>query len=530
MEAKKIVVVTVLVLALPLAWGEDAFNISDSDPLIWFDRVGHVYPDVNIVHMVLDINTTSIAEALNSLINVAGDPEFVMFDEPHTWLYRTLELEQKYHFAMDFFEQTDSRNSRDIASFVGGLLGLYNSYDLHNLARSVGTLTDATEDLTSQFAVLAHHTNATTTALVELAARVQLLQQRESHSDAVAVFRANWEEIEHEVSAFTSLTLGLARHQVDPQLLRIVPLQDSWREAQEQQAARGKRPAFSQFQYLFLTPMSYASSGSSIRIALHVPFVDITAKPWPAFSPRALPFAGKDRLYWLTDDEGIVAQQPDVDRHLVLHPKELKSAMHFGSTWFLLSGTVRVGREDQSCLGLLWRKDYAAVSAACEIYSRNIYPMAESLNSTTFLVISAEKVLAQIACKGQHVTTTQTQGYQLVSLREECGLATEYYELIPAPRGKDGEVIIHIAPKLELQSPLPYLAQANITLPRLTVSTERIFGLLAKARQETHFSVWIAIAIAAAALLAFATFVFILFVKARGMNIIPVAAAPSVKT
>lgn len=524
-----------MVIALLLRTASTAnFTEVGEAPVARFHKIGTVTPNAIFGHIIISFNvseirrqTTELQAAIASNKDRASTENRARYDD----LSETLATAQReLDDDMGFFTVL-TRKARSFGEWLGGVLGLWNSWEIHSIKEL--------EDSTRKALMLeAHHVDALQTYAESTQDDLKSLADRISRQGTLVWSRVDDITEESDINrvvapvrAISSIAATLPSHRLDPAVLDVVEIGKVWDSYAEKTEAAGWYIALDGWQDIFHLPTSYHATTDVLTLAVRLPLVREKALSFALLSPTFFPIMHGDKFYDISTDEEVLAWEDDTETYLGMDRETLERCIQAGDSYFCNEAMVVMQGTPQTCLSSIWMGEWEAIRARCRLWSRPATSSAQRINATHTVVTAPGTTEVQVRCSGRPTTVRAVSGQWWLAMEAGCTASTATWEITSRVSTTVEAEMVVVSFHTNRTTWVGGEEDFSVNTPTPVHSiTHEIMDTLREGESSVSGYVILALGVAAAAVAVVASFIFYSYIKFRqaGMSGVCEAAGASV--
>ena len=422
----------IIAAALVGLGGTTQFSEVEEAPMARFHKVGEMMTESIYGHIILRFNVSEIRRQTTSLQMIIADIKSkATTDNRNRYdkLSETLRAaEKELDDDMRFFTVL-ARRSRSFGEWLGGVLGLWNAYEIHDVKK----LEESTREA---LLIEAHHVDAVQAYAEASHDDLEDLAKRISRQAALVWSRvdditetADIEAVVAPVRAISKIAATLTAHRLDPAILSLVDMGKVWSDYSEKTEAAGWHIALDGWQDSFHLPTSYHATTQVLTIAVRLPLVQHGQVGYELLRPTFFPIMHGSNFYDVSTSESVLAWEGTGETYLSVNEETLGRCINAGEKYYCNEAMVVMQGTPQTCLSAIWMSSWSAIRARCRLWSRPAVSSAMRINETHTVVTAPEQVEVQVTCPERPKVVRTVSGQWWLAMEAGCTALTATWEI-----------------------------------------------------------------------------------------------------
>ena len=421
---------------------------------------------------------------------------------------------------METLERDQRLNRRNtILAWIGGLLGLYNTAQIHDVNGRLGHTNQAVRDTVIEADALKEYSEHNDKNIMKLKGlvngawqRLQVIEFREACLDT-------WVFMKIHVEALVDTVVEALQHKLSWRAVRLIDLQGAVNKLAEQVLRHERRLDLEYWQQIFQLEVSFLVKKGKVFLIMEIPLASRSTNEMELYRWEAAPLRYNGSLWTVRPERQYIAVEKKTGTSIGLKTEELERCWRVGKTAICQQNLVQYTRGSGTCIQALWEAAAEKVMTRCQT---SIWPLSERAWSveTGFVVTSAKGTDALVTC-GTEPTTVHhiPEGMWKVSLLEGCTAASRTWTLINGGQIVDNTTVKEMTTD-EIKNWVPKELQIQGSLDEIT-HPKSVESMKAKVEYELSRGGWstaeiVALTLAAIAIVGVAAFILYLWVRLKG--------------
>ena len=387
-------------------------NATAMHGVIAFHKGGNLDTAVTIGHVLIRLSTAQLRN-----LTKAAREELTSSDL--RGLARNADTAlARFNTDLQSLHDTPDRQPRGLFSILGGALGLFNIWQIHDLKTQLSRSNTRLRGALHQVQALTEFTKKNQEAMMNATRR---LWEEDHHLRLIM----RWERIQTVLGAFSDVVNSLRTHHLSPAILELVDLPSAWRDFNSKLEQGFESGPVSYFQ-LTRCPLSFGLNGDELWIAVHVPVRQEHTKPFVIHHPRWLPLIRNQTAYeFHMPGNDLLAISSDGSEYQLMDKEQQSRCIALGPDMYCVGTAAILQKGHHACLVALWEKNWRVAKETCHMSARPARFGAWTVDNKHVAVYAPEPLLFLTKCAGYPVSRQRLVGYVLVWLREGCDAVSE---------------------------------------------------------------------------------------------------------
>lgn len=418
-----------------LALGNDV-TITTTNGVAPFFREGQIYTDSETRTLQLDIPIQPIIDQLSDLESTIATKSSLRFKQQWYDMGKKV-MSLKFKLIREFYifdsSMDNTRWQRDL-SWIGGVFGLLNSWELRDLKSEEESTRRATKKIAAQVDTIAHLANSEASAITALTKWI-----REEKDDNDEVFQLYWAEdnffrVELIINAIQQVAADLFFHRLSPAAADLFNLTQTWQQL-EDVIHKGNRvlPDILPF-HLFQLHANFKANRDSLRIIIEIPTISRSAPVYDLLRWNPIPLYHNKLAFHVQDPGQHLAVHNNSIAHIIFSQRLSDNCVTLNKILYCNLPVVVHQRRAMTCLHAIYLADWDAIADLCVLSAYRTGPQAFHINASAFLIHTGDADLdAVINCDNSPPRAVSLKGQEVVQFNQRnCTLNSAAFNLRPA--------------------------------------------------------------------------------------------------
>ena len=333
--------------------------------------------------------------------------------------------------------------------------------------------------------------------------------------DAILHKDLTWRNAERVVSAVRKLIEALPQHRLHPDAILLFDFEKEWLRLQSKVSRKGKMIAVPSWHYALHTHTSYWTDSNKVLLAISIPLTDNKANTYKLFQFQQVPFLINNRLYRALTQHDFIAVHDINQATIALTDAQIKTfSTQVADTRYYHGPVIENHGDQKECIEALWTTNTTEIETWCHLIATNDKEYAYAINNSAVLWITNSPLTITVQCPNRPTEIKQIQTSCIFEVKSGCKASSTRLTFRPTLESLDNEQIELKTWQQPTNSTTWALQAWSLQQPPVIQSKfNKIDQLLTQ--KVSLIPTWIAITIAAIALIVTLIFIIWLYIKAK---------------
>jgi hypothetical protein len=416
---------------------EEAVTITDTNGVILFDKQGEIFMSTHMAHWIIKLELPELDRAFESFRSRILKQD--MDKTKETPPFRDMnDVYRRYEDTKSLLAKEEGdriRDDRNILGWVGGLLGLFNTFRIHEITSKQTHEDEAIRATVQEVDAIKDFSKTNDVNIEKMEKKIQEMEQDRFNilraTDREIVQGAAWRSIKRRMEAVTDLGQQAVHHLLSPKLDRLVDMRVKWNNFTSALKNQGWEPALDNFQSLFQRKIDVHFDGVILRLVLHVPIKQPEKKGYKRLIFQNKPFVMAGHITKVVTLDRILALQVESGAYFTMNDNEMNRCEKVRDNYFCKDAYVAFSKPGLTCLDALWTGLWGKVGQHCPLEHQPESTQAWSVTGNRFVALTTEETVMTVTCTGQEQLVKKIAGMQLVWIRRDCVASLPDLVMIP---------------------------------------------------------------------------------------------------
>jgi hypothetical protein len=342
-----------------------------------------------------------------------------------------------------FATEIEATSKRSIEEWIGGLLGLYNTFEMSDIKHRIESTKGAIRKTLLQFDAIEEHEKTSDSSLNKVIDEVNRQHTYMLSHRTADHLEAKWRNLRNLYRATLETMRAAASHTLDPAVFSMVNMTKIWRAMKDDLEKADFVPAIQSYRQLVQLHASFAASRESLYIAVQIPIFKKDTVLYRKYAARVGPLLVEDTVVTVVPATQEFIVHPETETLVTTEPRE--GCTVIGRTEYCNSAHSLQMGATRTCEMALWREEWPKVSHMCGARTEEATPLAWVVNATTFWVILPEETNVVVDCPRLPPVMQRRRGQMIVNLESGCRATAGDIRLKPADFRTPNTTVIRVS-------------------------------------------------------------------------------------
>jgi hypothetical protein len=426
-------------------------EMEETSGIMLFDLKGEVHLGARTAHLIIVVDLNKLERSFNQFrerILKQKSSQDVRFTD-----YSFMDMEETWNRYNDSksmlssigsTRNTRNRDKRDIGSWLGGLFGMFNQYEIGDIKSKQEHEDEAIRATVHEVEAIKEFAESNERNMKRVEKEIEALEEDRYALDKNMKIdlrqRSLWKTIRSKMRAATTLNYGVVDHKMSSETTNLVDLKQIWKKFTGRLKAFRWRAAITQHQHLYARKVDYHLNNARLRITLNIPIVEHNRNGHDLYRFKNRPFMMGEQITQVQTEERYLARQQATGAYTVLDESDLEDCIREKDSYFCEGSYVAFSHPGQSCLEAVFNRQWNHVKRTCQLVHRPMTTGAWTVSGNRFTVISNETVQITVKCTGLEQMSMSSRGMKLIGVRRDCSLSMPHLTLVPRAGNNKKEI------------------------------------------------------------------------------------------
>lgn len=456
-----------------LAKGEDEIHFNATKGGLEFERVGILIPEGSEGTMIIKLDLRTHKGNLGNFVRILRRNRAKAVQRAPVTREASV-FNDRLGSMLEALDKDEGRQKRSVGEIVGGLLGIFNTAQIHDVVGRIGHTNQAIRETVHEVDAVKDYAEGNAHNIEELSRQERRTLDLLAGIELVEMAIDVWESMREKTVALMDTVMSAMHHRISWRLQELVDFTKIWDEFQQKVAKLGLEIALSDWQHLLQLPCSFAAKNGWIWIILEVPLQQKEAQEWIVYRWQNRPLAVVNSLMHLRPDRELIAVNDRSKATIALTQNELDMCVNLEKKHVCTRPLVQFMENEGTCIQAIWRSDYQEIRRICRA---DIAPMKDDAwpSKEGLMVTVKDTIDVMIQCGGSRMVRTLTTGMWILRMDQGCKLTTKTWAIL---MGSTAGITLAVDEQVALTKEwLPTTIRGeeilrNVTMPRTVASVE----------------------------------------------------------
>ena len=327
-------------------------------------------------------------------------------------------------------EEEKRRPNRSIGEFLAGLLGLYNTAEIHNIKGRLEHTNDAVRDTVVEADAIKEYAEQNNANIMQikdvLKDNFNLLRGIRYNELALDI----WMDLKDRTEAVLETCTAAMNHKLSWRVMNLIDMKALWARLIRQIDNHGWIAALGNWQNLFQMDWSFAASRGQLWLIARIPTLDKDNTRMNLYQWDARPVAVNGTLIEVTPEKRFLAVDRSTNATIGLTETDLQACTKIGRDFICTQPLVRYMEGTGTCIQALWTGSKTETQQRCHMTIAPLRTSAWSINDG-FVIVTEERMDLIVKCKGAtQFTKTVEKGMWKVTAAPGCAVTSSRWALL----------------------------------------------------------------------------------------------------
>lgn len=358
------------------------------------------------------------------------------------FIKKLTQLQKHLRADMVFFAKHADRHTRDLASFLGGIFGLFNTVQIQQLSAKEDSSRQGLHTVVHQVDAINSMVNDNQKSIFSITTELNREKDQLWLTGETTRLHDDWHHIQRPFSALQEIAAGLLQQQCHSALGNIVNLPKIWEDFRQTTEKKGHRLAVEEHQHLFHLPASYMATETVLTIAVQVPMIREESHRYKLWELSEAVLNGQQPLQVARGQQWLAINTLTGTKTLI-DAATVKTCSEVGATHYCDIALVIHTSHTSSCVTTLWKEEWLKVQDVCELWAFPTTAAAWTTTAGTFVTFVNETTELILMCPKETPRRYWLTGMQhVIFTKTACTASTNFFDLQPAYGEKEEEQFI----------------------------------------------------------------------------------------
>ena len=503
--------------------GKEIVRIEHSIGAHQFENIGEIWLGSRMGQMIFNLELDQVHQQLTDLERHFAQSTLKTKTEK---IAEVKKWDQELKSTRRTIANHEGKQKKSLLSWLASFTGLFNTFQIHQVKGTVDNIKGASHKLVTEVDVVQQHLETSDQNINTLKEQLKRTQTNMWHFAQDNSIGLAWEKTNKLIRQILELMTELTDHRLSHELTALFDVEKEWTKFIEIAAHQGYTTPFHEWQYLFHLKTAFAVKGNKIVIAVEIPIVKIKQRSRMLFKLVTGPIHVDNRFYYPTTHAQFVSVESLANGAMPVSV-DIEKCTNINFLWFCSGSYVMPHHTPNSCIEAIWLgKD---VQQLCHLIATQQRELVKAINDTTAIWYTSDAVNLVISCNDGRHATARLLTSALVTIDRGCRVSTQKFTFASADVNTEDGVrrVVNQQMSSEEGTYTDWgLTSWSLQQPKkIERRAEEIEEILRNA-EPPLIPVWVAVLLAAIAVVVVLIFILWLYVQARRHWTFP---APEVK-
>ena len=493
---------------------EELITIREAKGANNFQHVGMVWLDTQLSQMVFKLDLDKIFAQLElTKKHLAGST----LTSRATKIREVIQWEEEIRRVRRSIAKQSKIEKKSVLSWLGSFLGIFNTFQIHQVKGTVDNVKDASHKIVSEVDIVQQHLMTTDNNIVTLEKQLHKTQTDMWHFGQDNLVLEAWSRLEETMHTIEDIMTDLASHRLSHDLTKLFDVGKEWDKLEQQAARKGFKPIFDDWQFLFHLKTAFAIDNHNIIMAVQIPLVTTQQNGRQLLKLTNNPIHMSNKFYYPTKTNEFISVESLSHLAKPMAIDVYSQCENLNYQWFCYGSYVQPHQAPNTCSEAIWLGKKADFLRLCHLIAMEETERVIKLNDTTAIWYLTGAVEMVVSCgNGKHVKA-YVNTTALITIKRGCRASTPNFTFNTArvETSDIRQVVNHLNEDKEDAKEDWSLATWELQRPGVIKRrAEEIDDLLRNA-EPPLVPVWVAVLLAAIAIIIVTVFVIWLYIQAR---------------
>lgn len=416
----------------------------------------------------------------------------------------------------------ETRSEKDILGMLASMLGLFNGVKTHELQTRLDSYDDTARATIKHIDVMGDHINNNADHIYAIEKEMTKDEDLLSKISMAELVEERWMQCKPAIRATRSLVTSAMHHRLDASIMELLDLGKEWESFLQQLKNNGMTPAITNFLHLFQLKVSLLSDGNTVQLISEVPVTDDRAVAMTLWRWIPVPVVIKGLLMDVATTDRWLAVDEETNTTSTMDDYTIEQCTALLDTYYCRTAAVRYSSSAGVCLHAVFMRNWQEVGRRCVLTVRPMDTGVVPIGINTFVITTPMATDILVFCKGKSKRVFHLEvGMSRLDMPRGCSASTTRWTTVEGSRSSATHVIpLNVSDAEGISAAMEKVyTKGNVTVhaPTHVHSVTREL----EAKLEAHrwsWIQWLAICLAAIAVIIVVVFVAFLYCKAKGIE------------
>ena len=413
-----------------------------------------------------------------------------------------------------------TRQRRNIFTWIASTLGIYNGFKIHQVKGTINNVKAATTKIVKEVDLIQKHVQSDSANIKTIADELKSEQLTLWNLLREHELLKEWSTVRATIIAIRTVLTTLTSHKLAHDMVDLVDLDEEWESMKRKIATKGLKPVIEDWQYLFQLKTAYVVQAETVIVAVQVPVTAKHSLQFQLYRLNEIPIVIAGRILIAKTEHKFIGVQGESSAAIPLSQGQIKDrTTEMGNQWYYEGPRVEAHEAPSTCIHARWLANATAIDQLCHLSATTTRELVQPVNDSTALWAVSGPTMITTICPGRATKTDSINTTSLITLPTRCRASSRLHTFVPANANEaEVKIVVKIFEAVDQTNDTD--GQWGRTTwklqqpPTMIRRGKEIQAMLDNA-EPPLIPTWVAVAIAATALVAVAIFIGWLYLQAR---------------